>query len=246
MLRICNARAVPGFFLSSRIRSIGLKLVPSLQNKKSLPTTLRFSSSHDRAVKRENIWTVPNILTMTRLAAAPCIGYLVVHQHYTPALGLMIYASITDFVDGYLARKYKIQTIFGSIADPAADKALLVTLASCLSYSGAIPWWCGLAILGRDAGLALAAVIIRWKTLPAPKTMSRYFDASLPSVKITPTKISKWNTFFQMIYLSLCLANPVFSLLDANMTEMLAIPVTVTTIWSGVSYIFSRTAVRRL
>lgn len=195
---------------------------------------------------KENIWTIPNALTITRLAAAPVIGYLVVKHQYSWAVGLMIYASVTDFVDGYLARKYKNYTVFGSIADPAADKALMVTLASCLTISGAVPWWCGLSILGRDAALALTALIVRYKTLPPPKTFKRYSDFSLPSVQVTPTTISKWNTFFQMVYLTVCLANPVLPIVPIEVQNAMAVLVTGTTWISGLSYVFSKNAVKKL
>lgn len=218
----------------------GTRLLPSSRFEH-----LRFASTRKTPL-REDIWTFPNVLTMTRLVAAPCVGYLVVQHSYGAALGLMIYASVTDFVDGYLARKYHNQTYFGSIADPAADKALLVTLAACLTVSGAVPWWCGGAILARDLALATAAFFIRWVTLPAPRTLERYFDLGIPSVKVTPTRISKWNTFFQMTYLSLCLANPVFSFMGPDAAWMLAVPVTITTVWSGISYIFSKTAVKKI
>lgn len=205
---------------------------------------LRALSNKPSGPIRENIWTIPNVLTMTRLVAAPSIGYLVVHESYKMALGLMVYASVTDFLDGYLARKYNRKTILGSIADPAADKALMVTLSACLTYSGAVPWWCGISILGRDALLALSALLIRYRTLPPPKTFCRFWDLTLPSVTVRPTTISKWNTFFQMIYLGICIANLVFPVFNNTLMTAMASLVTATTLWSGMSYVFSKKVLR--
>lgn len=183
---------------------------------------------------------------MSRLAAAPYLGYLVVNQCYPVALGVMVYASVTDYLDGYIARKYKMQSAVGSIIDPMADKALMVTLASCLTASGDVPVWCGATILGRDVLLGLSAFFVRYKTLNPPKTLKRYFDLTIPSVKVTPTNISKWNTFFQMVYLTLCLVNPVYSLTPPWLLTGMAGGVTFTTIASGVSYLFSKTAVKKI
>ncbi|OAX80349.1 hypothetical protein ACJ72_05322 [Emergomyces africanus] len=70
----------------------------------------------------ENIYTIPNILTFSRLAAAPVIGYCILHSYDTLALSLFAYASITDLLDGYIARKFNQQTVVGTVIDPMADK----------------------------------------------------------------------------------------------------------------------------
>lgn len=70
---------------------------------------------------RENIYNVPNLLTVTRLIAAPVTAYLLVHDHFEWALALFAYAGVTDLVDGWMARKWKLQTVAGSVIDPAAD-----------------------------------------------------------------------------------------------------------------------------
>jgi cardiolipin synthase len=88
---------------------------------------------------REQIYNVPNILTATRLVAAPFVGYLVLHEQHTWALALFAYAGITDLVDGWIARKYKLQTVVGSVIDPMADKFLMTILTVTLSMNGLLP-----------------------------------------------------------------------------------------------------------
>jgi cardiolipin synthase (CMP-forming) len=88
---------------------------------------------------RENIYTIPNILTFSRLVAAPLVGYLLVHNHHAAALSLFVYAGITDLVDGYIARRYNLQTVVGTIIDPAADKLLMTVSVVCLALNGSIP-----------------------------------------------------------------------------------------------------------
>jgi cardiolipin synthase len=87
----------------------------------------------------ENIYTIPNILTFSRLVAAPVIGYLVLHDYHAWAVGLFAYAGITDLIDGYIARRWKLQTVVGTVIDPMADKTLMTILTVCLAIKGALP-----------------------------------------------------------------------------------------------------------
>lgn len=96
-------------------------------------------SSLTNLTPRENIYNLPNFLTVSRLIAAPVTAYLLVHDHYSWALALFAYAGITDLVDGWLARKWKLQTVAGSVIDPMADKALMIILTVTLAVKGAIP-----------------------------------------------------------------------------------------------------------
>jgi len=87
----------------------------------------------------ENIYTIPNILTFSRLLATPAIGYLVLHDSHVWAAALFAYAGISDLVDGWIARKYNLQTVVGSVIDPMADKFLMAVLVGCLAIKGALP-----------------------------------------------------------------------------------------------------------
>ncbi|KAI9036068.1 cardiolipin synthase [Aspergillus affinis] len=205
-----------------------------------------------RPTTHENIYTVPNILTFSRLVAAPLVGYFLVHDHHAAALGLFAYAGITDLVDGYIARRYNLQTVVGTIIDPMADKLLMTIGVACLAVNGSIPVWLAVIILGRDIGLAISAIYYRWISLPPPKTMARYWDFSLPSAEVKPTAVSKVNTALQLLLVGSAIAMPVVpeAFLDAwHLKEaMTAFQYLVagTTLWSGLSYVFSRNAVKIL
>lgn len=96
-------------------------------------------SSLTSLTPHENIYNLPNFLTVTRLFAAPATAYLLLHDHHAWALGLFAYAGITDLVDGWMARKWKLQTVAGSVMDPMADKALMIILTVTLAVKGALP-----------------------------------------------------------------------------------------------------------
>ena len=127
--------------------SVIIKRSPSSKIKKPRVSVLSQLTPH------ENIYTVPNILTFSRLIAAPIIGYLVLHDYHAWALGLFAYAGITDLVDGYIARRWNLQTVVGTVIDPMADKTLMTILTVCLAINGSLP---GIFILFQPASIAEA------------------------------------------------------------------------------------------
>ena len=107
----------------------------------------------------------PNRLSLIRIACVPLITLLMVLDsmmwtHYA-ALFLFIAAAITDFVDGWMARKYNLVTNFGKFIDPVADKLLVLCTMIMLSWHGLLPAWIVAAVLFRELavdGLRLVAV----------------------------------------------------------------------------------------
>jgi CDP-diacylglycerol--glycerol-3-phosphate 3-phosphatidyltransferase len=100
-----------------------------------------------------------NALTAARLALIPVFVVLVVASGLTEpgwrvAAGVVfLVASLTDFVDGWIARHYGLVTTFGKVADPIADKALIGTALVLLSGYGALPWWVTGLVLAREFGV---------------------------------------------------------------------------------------------
>ncbi|KAH8879400.1 hypothetical protein GQ53DRAFT_756024 [Thozetella sp. PMI_491] len=194
----------------------------------------------------ENIYTLPNILTVSRLIAAPFIGYCILHDHHAWALGLFAYAGVTDLLDGWIARRWNLGTVVGTIIDPMADKMLMTVLTVALAAKGALPVWLAAIILGRDVGLGIAAIYYRWISLPPPKTFSRYWDFSLPSAEVHPTTISKYNTALQLGLMGLTTMAPVVPLEMGVPLGIMQYIVAATTVWSGASYVYSKDAVKIL
>ncbi|MEZ5755979.1 MAG: CDP-diacylglycerol--glycerol-3-phosphate 3-phosphatidyltransferase [Paracoccaceae bacterium] len=129
-------------------------------------------------------WTLPNILTVIRLLAAPGVAvmFLYFHRPWADwlALALFVSAAVTDWFDGYLARAWKQESKFGAMLDPIADKAMVViALVIITGYSGMNPWLIlpvtailfrevfvsGLReFLGAKAGLLQVTKLAKWKT----------------------------------------------------------------------------------
>jgi len=200
----------------------------------------------------ENIYTLPNALTFTRLLCAPAIGYFILHTQPLFTLLTFTYAGLTDLLDGYLARRYNQFTVVGSVIDPMADKTLMAISVLALGYTSALPWWFVVIIFCRAFFLAISAIYWRWISLPPPKTMRRYWDFSLPSAEVRPTEISKINTLLQLCLVGCVMVLPVlpgWMVVSGNLSGVVEgwmWMVAGTTVWSGLSYVGNKEAVRVL
>lgn len=141
-------------------------------------------------IERENVLTVPNILTVGRAILSPYIGYVIVQQDYGLAMGLLVVAGITDLVDmyndlfsnilsvelililkldGQIARRWPNQASkAGSFLDPMADKLLIGSLVISMGFGELLPWWLAGTVLFRDVFLLAAGFVIRYISLPPP------------------------------------------------------------------------------
>lgn len=116
-------------------------------------------------------WNIANVVTVIRLAMVPffvvCL-FLPGTGWRVTALVVFMVASLTDLLDGELARRYGLVTDFGKIADPIADKALIGAALISLSILDELPWWITVVILGREMGVTLLRfAVIRHGVIPA-------------------------------------------------------------------------------
>nr|WP_243866774.1 CDP-diacylglycerol--glycerol-3-phosphate 3-phosphatidyltransferase [Actinophytocola oryzae] len=126
------------------------------------------------AVARVPLVNIANILTVTRLVLVP-VFLMALFQDGAHATGWRMVAfvvfavgSITDFIDGHLARKYGLVTDFGKVVDPIADKALTGAALFGLSILGELPWWVTLTIAGRELAITLLRFwVIRYGVIAA-------------------------------------------------------------------------------
>jgi CDP-diacylglycerol---glycerol-3-phosphate 3-phosphatidyltransferase len=117
-----------------------------------------------------------NALTALRLVLIPVFVVLTVASGMTSsrlrmlACAAFFVASLTDFVDGWIARTWDMVTSFGKVADPIADKLLTGTALVLLSWYGRLPWWVTVVILVRELGVTgLRFWVIRHGVIPASR-----------------------------------------------------------------------------
>jgi CDP-diacylglycerol---glycerol-3-phosphate 3-phosphatidyltransferase len=121
-------------------------------------------------------WNIANGLTVLRLLLVPVFAVLLFHDDGQEtvwriwACVVFVIASVTDRLDGELARKRGLVTEFGKLADPIADKALVGTALVGLSALGELPWWVTVVILIREVGVTLLRFwVIRHGVMPASR-----------------------------------------------------------------------------
>lgn len=106
------------------------------------------------------IWTIPNLLSMLRLALVPPFLVLIIVGDYVAALIVLIIASFTDLLDGYLARRLNQVTRLGQLLDPAADRLYIFAALVGLAANGLVPWWIVVVIVARDVFLLVLGVVL--------------------------------------------------------------------------------------
>ena len=122
-----------------------------------------------------SVVNLPNALTLGRLLAVPVVTAVLLASGASSsgrllAVGLFAAACVTDLVDGWLARRWDQVTAFGIMADPVADKALVGAVLVALSLQGEVPWWATLVVLGREAAVTAARLLVlRHGLLPATR-----------------------------------------------------------------------------
>jgi cardiolipin synthase len=108
----------------------------------------------------DRVWTLPNVLSMLRLLLVPVFLVLVVVGEYVPALVVHIVASLTDLLDGFLARRLGQVTRLGQLLDPAADRLYIFAALIGLAANGLVPWWIVVVIVARDVFLLVLGVVL--------------------------------------------------------------------------------------
>ncbi|XP_076268270.1 putative cardiolipin synthase (CMP-forming) [Rhynchophorus ferrugineus] len=210
-------------------------------------TKTKVKEKVEEIVEKENIYTIPNLLCVSRMVVSPYLGFLIVQGNFHFALGVLGFAAITDLLDGWIARTWESQSSkMGSFLDPMADKILIATLFLTLTYADLIPIALTGLIITRDVLLVIAGFVIRYISLPPPRTFVRYFDATHATAQLAPTFISKVNTAVQLLLVGTTLAAPVFNYIDHPALQSLWYITGGTTLAAGLSYVLSKNTYKML
>lgn len=146
------------------------------------------------------IWTIPNILTVIRLVAAPMVALMFLYftRPYADwfALVLFVSAAFTDWLDGYLARSWRQETKLGAMLDPIADKAMVViALMVIIGFSSWSGW------------LVLPATVILFREVFV-SGLREFLGDTAGTLKVT--KVAKWKTTLQMVAIAVLFSQGVF------------------------------------
>lgn len=170
-----------------------------------------------------NRWRwIPNGLTLLRIMLVLPFAWSLANDHYRSALVLFFVAAATDGLDGLLARVFAWKSRLGAIADPLADKLLLVVAYLMLSVTGVLPMWLFFLVLGRDLVIVAGGLV---------------FHRLIGPFEVQPSVFGKLNTLVQIVaVLAVMLAEAGFSL-SAHTHEVAVVAVTVMAVVSGAHYV---------
>ena len=123
---------------------------------------MQASTLADDQARTDRVWTLPNLLSMLRLAGVPVFLWLVLGPEADAwALALLMVAGFTDWLDGYLARRLNQFSRVGQVLDPVADRLYILAVVIGLGLRDIIPWWVVIILPLRDALLWLLVPFLR-------------------------------------------------------------------------------------
>ena len=168
-----------------------------------------------------NLSFLPNLITLIRVILLVPLSIYLIQEEYTLAFYLFMIAGFSDALDGFLAKRFAWVSRFGAILDPLADKALLVVTLALLTYQEKISWILFILVVLRD--IYIVAGAYTYHKLIGPYEMH-------------PSRLSKFNTFVQLLMVTSVLASLEFIKLPLLYLQFLVALTYVTTISSGIHY----------
>ncbi len=169
------------------------------------------------------LYYLPNAITLLRIALVPVFILALDARDYVMALLVFLLAGVSDGLDGYIAKRFNLVTRLGAILDPLADKILLVSAYIMLVMLDHLPLWLVLTVAFRD--LLIVSGYLMFTSLIGP-------------VQMRPTYLSKFNTFLQITLVLYILIEQAAGLTLPGAWRILVYGVFLTTVTSGVHYIW--------
>jgi len=166
--------------------------------------------------------TLPNLISLARLLSVPLIVWLLLSGFYQMAFWLFVGASVSDGIDGFIAKRFNRASVLGAYLDPIADKMLLVSIYITLGQMGFLPLWLVILVVSRDI-LIVGAVMLSY--------------AMDQPVRMAPLMVSKINTFAQIGLAGLVLSEHAYSWPLGTIEVGLVFIVAVSTVLSGGAYL---------
>lgn len=164
---------------------------------------------------------IPNTITIARLILVPVLIFLLNQAEYGWALVVFVVAGVSDGLDGYLARRFRLESEFGGFLDPIADKVLMISVYVTLVLLGFLPVWLALMVVARD--FLIIGFIMMLISLG-------------DSIRPAPSIYSKINTVVQILLIIVVLINLAFELAPGPLVDLLTYSLVVTTLVSAANY----------
>ena len=173
--------------------------------------------------------TVPNVITLVRLALVPVLGYFLLAAEYGLALTVFLAAALSDLLDGFIARRFGLTSTLGATLDPIADKLAMFVATVLLAWQGLMPLWLAVAMVLRD--VVIVGGVLAYRAL-------------IGEIEMKPTYLSKVNTSLEFAVLLVVMASAA-GWIDARGLPATFVVVFATVVASGIQYVWigSRKAV---
>lgn len=167
---------------------------------------------------------IPNLITVFRFLLVTPVVWAILDDRFGLALLLFGIAGLSDAIDGYLAKRNNWSSRLGAILDPLADKLLLVCTFITLGWLGLIPLWLVVLIILRDIMIVTGALVYHYK---------------VEKITMEPSMVSKLNTFTQILLVLAVMFSRGIQALPFMWIDVLLYAVLVTTVWSGLGYMWT-------
>lgn len=171
------------------------------------------------------ILTVPNLITVVRLACLPIFVWLLLGEQNRAAASVLLGAvGATDWVDGYIARRFNQTSTLGKILDPVADRLLFFTALVAILIDGCAPAWICWAVLLREVVISVATLVL----------------AALGARRIDVTRAGKTGTFLLMFAFPAFVAGAStfwWAPVSAQMAWLFVVPGLVCSYWAAAMYV---------
>lgn len=163
----------------------------------------------------KQLWNVPNMLSLTRLLCVPVflVLFFVFAPNYLPALVVFVLASLTDVFDGFIARKYNLQTPLGTVLDPLADKLLKASTLFAFAFNSIVEWWFFGVVCAIDLTMIITGTVLFRKQIVIPSNIIGKTGTFAMTVGLLmcffPKVFAPWNEYVLYIGLGIAISSAI-------------------------------------
>jgi cardiolipin synthase len=198
-----------------------------------MPLSIDFDTVTNEINVSSRVLTVPNMLSVVRLALVPVFLAVLVAGHDILALAILVVSSVTDYLDGLIARRFRQVTRLGQLLDPAADRLFIFAAVIGLGVRGIVPWWLAALIIGRDVVLLVLGI-----------TLANFGYGPLPVHHLG--KVATFALYYALPVIMIGVAFPDVAWLSNPLGWGFAIWGTYLYWWAGVIYLIETSRVIRI